>query len=178
MNIDALRIGKSIEKSERVDDNARKFVVDQLDGSLLESPGATWFVLTTDWLETEEASETKLAHKEFSNGDVQMLLIKKVTTDGKRKSEKRNITVDEYSSLRLQSVLYAQKTRHELVYTQKDTHFHVKYDVFTGSNLRMLEVDASSDEERGSFDPGTFPGKLIEVTGDVAYYGYRIAQVT
>lgn len=38
----------------------------------------------------------------------------------------------------------------------------------------MLEVDAYTEEQRASFNPGNFPYSLSEVTGDINYYGYRV----
>lgn len=55
--------------------------------------------------------------------------------------------------------------------------FSVKYDKFADSKLSILEVDASSEERRESFDPEGFPAELEEVTSDIRYYGYRVAEV-
>jgi hypothetical protein len=52
----------------------------------------------------------------------------------------------------------------------------MKYDEFADDELRLLEVDAASEEERGAFSPSDFPSKLDEITGDMQYYGYRIAR--
>jgi len=41
----------------------------------------------------------------------------------------------------------------------------------------MLEVDASDERERNSFSPDDFPADLEEVTGDIRYYGYRVAEI-
>ena len=177
MSSEAPKPEKSPEKNELVDDNARKFVVEELNESLLQDTGTVSFVLTTDWLETNEDSETKLAHKAFANGDVQILLIKKVTKNGKRESEKRNITDEEYRELLAGSTLRVQKKRYEFEHVQSGVAFSMKYDVFDRSGLRVLEVDASTDAERALFNANTFPGQITEVTGDLRYYGYRIAKV-
>ena len=80
------------EKKEVLDDNARKFIVEAIDPALLDSSEASSFILATDWLETSETNEKKLAHKTFDNGDIQILLIVKITKDGNRTSEKTKIS--------------------------------------------------------------------------------------
>ena len=165
------------EKKEVLDDNARKFVVEPIDVSFLEANDATSFRLTVDWLETNEGNETKVAYKDFGDGNVQILLIAKSTVDGNRTSSKKKITQEEYEELKQSSVRHLDKTRHEFEYTQNGTPFSMKYDEFTESDLRVLEVDASSEEERDSFSPNDFPVQLTEVTGDMQYYGYRVTEV-
>lgn len=165
------------EKKETLDDNARKFTVDTLDTTFLEENNAYSFVLTVDWLETGEDDEKKVAHKKFDSGDVQILLISKVMKDGSRTSEKEAISEEDYKGLLASSVLHLEKRRYEFTYTQGSTSFAVKYDEFGEGKLRVLEVDASSEEERNSFNPSEFPVALDEVTGDMQYYGYRIASI-
>lgn len=158
-----------------LEDNARKFIVESLDERVLEGEDVKAYSLTTDWLEMNEASETKLAYKTYSNGDVQMLRIAKVTGPNGRTSQKDTIDETEYNSLLARSVCRVEKKRHEWVYVQNGTKFDVTYDVFSRSPLRILEVDAATDSERAAFDPLEFPATLTEVTGDIRYYGYRIA---
>lgn len=165
------------EKKEILDDNARKFIAETIDPQFLEEHRASSFTLTTDWLETGEDNEKKLAYKEFDSGEIQILLIAKVTKDGCRTSEKVKITDEEYKRLLESSVLHLEKKRHEFTYTQNGIPFSMKYDEFADSELRILEVDAASDEMRDSFIPEDFPAELIEVTGDTQYYGYRVADV-
>lgn len=71
------------------------------------------------------------------------------------------------------SLIHVEKRRAEFSYEQGGMIFEVKYDEFAASNLRILEVDAATDEQRQSFEPF---GGLHEVTGNIAYYGYRVAQ--
>lgn len=165
------------EKKEILDDNARKFTLDTLDDAYLNEHKASSFVLTVDWLETEEATEKKVAYKQFSTGDVQILLIAKATEDGNRTTTKERISVEEYTALVAASVLHLEKKRYEFEHTQNGTVFSMKYDEFSGSNLRILEVDAVDEATRNAFDPQNFPSSLHEVTGDVKYYGYRVATV-
>ncbi len=160
------------EKTEVLDDNARKFVVGPIDAQFLKENDASSFELT------DKDTETKLAYKDFGNDDIQILLISKNTVEDNRTSEKKKITKEEYEQLKKASILHLEKTRHEFTYTQNDIPFSVKYDEFTNSELRVLEVDASNEEERESFSPDDFPIKLAEVTGDMQYYGYRVANVT
>jgi hypothetical protein len=165
------------EKREVLDDNARKFIVEPINALFLEENDASSFKLTVDWLETNEDNETKIAYKDFGNGNVQILLISKTTVDGNRTSEKKKITKEEYEQLKNASILHLEKTRYEFAYIQNDIPFSVKYDEFANSELRVLEVDALSEKERDSFNSDDFPVELGEVTGDMQYYGYRVAEV-
>lgn len=160
-----------------LDDNARKFIVEPIDPRFLETNNATSYLLVTDWLETGEDNEKKLAHKEFENGDVQILLISKVTVDGNRTSEKEKITEEQYKELLTGAIRHVEKRRHEFKYLQASVEFDIKYDEFTDSSLRVLEVDAPTDAERESF---TLNGQFVgarEVTRDLRYYGYRVADM-
>ena len=73
--------------------------------------------------------------------------------------------------------LHLEKKRYEFEYAQNGITFSVKYDEFATGKFCMLEVDAPSDEERSSFSSGDFPSTLAEVTGDMKYYGYRVAEI-
>jgi hypothetical protein len=167
------------EKKELLDDNARKFTADTIDPEFLQKNNAKSFLLTTDWLEMGESSEKKLAHKKYENGDVEILLIQKFTQDGKRTvPPKEKLTEDQYQEfLALSPALRVEKIRHEFDYIQSGISFSVKYDEFVDSKLRVLEVDAQDEIERDSFEPRAFPYGLTEVTGDIRYYGYRVATV-
>jgi hypothetical protein len=159
-----------------VDDNARKFLVKPLDAAFLEK-SKTSFLLATDWLETGEDSERKVAHKTYTNGEIKIFLISKTTKDGRRISERQPISQEEYAKLLEESVSHLEKMRYEFDYEQNGTVFDVKYDVFSNSDLRVLEVDAATEEERNSFELSDFPSKLTEVTGEMQYYGYRVASI-
>jgi hypothetical protein len=167
----------SPEKKETLEDNARKFITETLDAEFLKEHSANSFTLTVDWLKKDEDSEKKIAYKRFDNGEIQILLITKVTQDGNRTSEKEKITEEQYQELHASSVLHLEKRRYEFDYVQNGVRFSVKYDEFADERLRMLEVDASTEEERVAFDPNDFPSALSEVTGDMRYYGYRVAGV-
>jgi len=162
-------------KKEILDDNARKFIVNSLDPGFLKENNATSFIMTTDWLETGEDNEKKLAYKKFENGDIQIVLIAKSTKNGNRTSEKEMINEAQYASLLEKSVRRLEKRRYELTYIQNKTEFTLKYDEFANSQLRILEVDAPTEDERNSFNAQSFPAVLSEVTGDLRYYGYRVA---
>jgi hypothetical protein len=168
---------KNPEKKEKLDDNARKFITEALSPEFLGASGASSFTLTVDWLETGKGNEVKVVHKEFDNGDVQILLIAKTTKDGNRTSEKEKITEERYHQLKASSVPHLEKKRYEFEYDQNGTSFSVKYDEFADGKLNMIEVDASSEDERDSFSPDDFPADLEEVTGDIRYYGYRVAEI-
>lgn len=163
-------------EKQMLDDNARKFTCGSLDPSDLNSNEVISFVLTTDWLETSEDNERKLAYKKFENGDIQILLITKITKDGRRTSEKQKITNEEYSKLLASSVLRVEKVRQEFDYEQNGVNFSLKYDDFGEDKPKVLEVDAPTDQKRDLFDPKALPVELTEVTGDISYYGYRVAE--
>jgi hypothetical protein len=163
--------------SEPLDDNARKFVVEVIDHALLEENEVSSFTLTVDWLETGKDNEKKVAYKRFDNGDVHILLISKLTKDGKRASVKEKISEETYKELLGSSVLHLEKRRHEFEYVQNNISFSIKFDEFADGKLNILEVDAPNEEERNLFNPNDFPAKLTEVTGDIRYYGYRIADI-
>lgn len=165
------------EKKEKLDDNARKFITEALESKVLEADRMSSFILTVDWLETSEDTEVKVAHKKFDNGEVQILLIAKITQDSNRVSEKEKINEERYRRLKTASILHLEKKRYEFEYDQNGISFSVKYDEFADGRLCMLEVDALSEEQRSSFDPEGFPAELKEVTGDIRYYGYRVAEV-
>jgi hypothetical protein len=175
------------EKKDLTDDNARKFTLDTLDVQFLEDHEAKSFLLTTDWLEKTESSETKIARKEYPDGKVQILLIQKFR-DGDKTTvpPKKQLTEEESAELLKEtpSIEHVVKTRHEFAYKQVDPasplgyiEFPMKYDEFADSTLRILEVDAEDDALRESFDKNTFPVPIREVTGDMRYYGYRVAQM-
>lgn len=160
-----------------LDDNARKFVVSTIDTELLEANNSKSYLLVTDWLETSKANEKKVVRKEFGNGDIQLLLISKVTIGSNRTSEKEKITEEQYKELLAGSIRHAEKMRHEFKYPQDGIEFDMKYDEFTDSNLRVLEVDASTDVERELFTLNNQFVGAREVTGDLRYYGYRVADI-
>lgn len=161
---------------EIVGDDARKFIVTAIASEVLSSNDTT-YLLVTDWLETGESTEDKLAYKKYTDGTTQILRIRKVTTETGRKSQKDPLSQDEYAKLLQNSLLRVEKIRHELAFTQDGLDFSLKYDEFQGADLRILEVEADTEDERMAFDPVTFPGELKEVTGDIRYYGYRVAGV-
>jgi len=165
------------EKSNVLDDNARKFIVDDIDRAFLDQHCTASYIMTVDWLETHEATEKKLAYKKFDSGEVQILLIEKETVDGKRTSRKDNITEETYKELLGASVLRVEKRRSELEYVQADIVFTVKFDEFSDSTLSVIEIDAPNEDDRKAFKPEEFPATVKEVTGDIAYYGYRIAAI-
>lgn len=165
------------KQKEVLDDNARKFVAEPLDPAFLEENGATPFLLITDWTETEDENETKVVYKKFDNGDVQIFLISKTTKDGKRTKEKEEITEERYKELLGSSVRHVEKMRHEFTYAHDDISFTMNYDEFAGGKFFMLDVDAATEEEKDSFNPDDFPVKLVEVTGDTQYYGYKVADI-
>ena len=172
------------EKKEMADDNARKFIVSTaIDPEFLREHSAEQFLLTTDWLEMSETSEKKLAHKHYPNGDIKILLIQKFRSGDKTSvPPKEKLSPEQYQELLPHSIERVAKTRYEFDYPlpdleQSDPVFTIKYDEFVDSELRILEVDAATDDARSSFTPTDFPYELTEVTGQMQYYGYRVADV-
>lgn len=169
-------LSQSKQEVERAPDDARKFVVHNLDSTILEGDDIVRCNFPTDWLETDENTEKKIVRKVYSDGTVQMLLIAKTTEGGKRSSEKRSLTQDEYDSLLQLAQLHVEKNRYSFNYVQKNVVFKVNYDEFVGSELRILEVDAETEAQRAMFDPEDFPAQLEEVAaGNRSYEGYRVA---
>lgn len=167
------------EKSKEAD-NARKFITEPLSPGFLVEQGATPFLLITDWTETNKGNETKVVYKKFNNGKEQTFLISKTTDqDGKRTKEKIDITEDKerYEELKGLSKRRVEKMRHEFDYTQNGTSFTVNYDEFAGGKLLMIDVDAETEEEKDSFNPGDFPAKLVEVSDEPQYSGHRIIEI-
>lgn len=166
----------SPEKKEIIEDNDRKFILETVDPQFLAEQNARSYLLITDWLETNEADETKVAYKKFDDGNVQILLIAKTTVNGNRTAEKRGITEAEYARYLEHAKVHVEKKRFEFEYTQKDgTTFAVKYDEFVNSSLRVLEVGPASQPDGGIFKSEDFPYKLEDVSDDISYVGFRVA---
>ena len=165
------------ENKEVIDDNARKFIVTDSERDFLKENDVISYDLITDWLELNEDNEKKLAYKKFDTGEVQILLISKVTKAGNRISAKEKIDEVRYDELLKSSILHVEKRRHEFEYVQNDIPFSIKFDEFSQSDLLILEADADTEKDRNSFDAANFSVGLTEVTGDVRYYGYRVAGV-
>jgi len=164
------------EKAEILDDNARKFIVaSPLTTEFLKANGAISYLLICDWINTGTNDEEKLVYKKFENNETQILLISKATLDGNRTSKKENITSERYMQLLEQSKINVKKIRNEFEYVQDDATYSIKYDEFEGDELRVLEVDAPTDDVRALFKPDNLPFALSEITGDISYYGYRVA---
>jgi hypothetical protein len=163
------------ENKEVLADNARKFVARGISQDLLKESRSC--LLTVDWLETNENDEKKIIFKEFVDGEKQLLLVTKVSKDGNRVSERRKIDQVEYDAFLKQTLLCVAKRRYEFKVTQNEIVYAIRYDEFQNSELRVLEVDASNDLDRTKFDPTLFPAELTEVTGNIGYYGYRVADL-
>jgi hypothetical protein len=160
-----------------LEDDARKFIVSTIDQDFLKEHTSISFQLIVDWIETDEDSEKKLVHKDFENGEIQTFLVSKVTHNGKRNTEKKKIGQEEYESLLSTTMLHIEKRRFEFNIVQGDITFSLKYDEFKNGGLCILEVDAGGEGERNLFDVTKFPYQLQEVTEDIRYSGYRIAQI-
>lgn len=166
------------KENPAIDDNAYKYTLSALTSEFLAHYNVKSYLLITDWIETGDDSEKKVARKIFGDGSVELLLIEKKTINGERKTIKNSISAAVYDEYVIASIVHVEKTRHEFVYTQGDNTFDMKYDEFTDSSLRVLEVDAENDEARETFVASNFEGAdLQEVTGDERYYGYRVAQM-
>lgn len=109
----------SPDKREAIDDNALKFTLDHIDSDFLTAHNARSYLLTTDWLETGETSEKKLAHKKYANGDIkyadgyiEALLIQKTTDKyGDRTVlPKQKLSLEQYDQLLEQSVCHVKKS--------------------------------------------------------------------
>lgn len=164
------------EKREIVGDNARKFIIGTIDPTFLEQRQATSYDMNTHWIKTGDEEEEKVVVKIYPD-KIQRLLIAKVTKDGDRSADKQDIDEGRYTEHLASAGPHSEKRRYEFIYEQADgKKFSVKYDEFVDSQLRIIEIDAPTDDERAAFNPEEFPAELIEVTGQLQYYGYRIAE--
>lgn len=163
------------EKNGLVDDNDRKFTLETIDPEFLVKHSTKSYLLTTDWLETHEANETKVVCKKFDDGRVQMLLIAKNTVNGHRTAEKKEISVDEYNEYLKLAKIHVEKVRYEFSIDQDGTRFDAKYDEFIDSSLRVLEVGPDTSGKDELFKPEDFQYTLEEVSDDATYTGFRVA---
>lgn len=164
---------------ETIDDNALKFTLDSIDSNFLAAHSAKSFLLTTDWIEIGNDYEKKLALKIYPDDSKDALLIEKFTDDSGDRTTPPKIKLDQrqYDELLDQSVRHVEKVRSEFDYLQNGTVFSMKYDEFIDSPLRILEVDGTDEAARASFLPDLFPCELTNVTGEIEYYGHRIADL-
>lgn len=168
----------SPEVRNGVADDARKFVLPGLSLEYLYENGAESYMLITNWTETNEDNETKVAYKLFRDNPDQILLIKKAKVDGERTAKKIKISAEEYEKNLKESKIRIEKERFEFRIFQNGKWFDAKYDEFVGSELRILEVDAKTPEERLAFDYRAFATDLAieikEVSDDKDYEGFRV----
>ncbi|MBI3889374.1 hypothetical protein HY312_02255 [Candidatus Saccharibacteria bacterium] len=168
------------EKKEVVDDNDRKFTLETIDPQFLAENKTKSYTLITDWLETNDADETKIVRKIFHEGKdeekVQTLLIAKITVGGNRTAEKKEISDDEYNEYLKQTKIHIEKTRYEFDIDQDGARFNAKYDEFSDSNLRVLEVGPDTLGENKQFKPEDFKYSLHEVSDDISFTGFRVAR--
>lgn len=163
------------EKNGPIDDNDRKFRLETIDPEFLLRHNTKSYTLITDWLETNEANETKVVCKKFDDGRIQMLLIAKNTVDGHRTAEKKEISADEYGEYLKLAKVHVEKIRYEFSINQDDAQFDAKYDEFSNSNLRVLEVGPDTSGKDELFKPEGFEYKLEEVSDNITYSGFRVA---
>jgi hypothetical protein len=168
---------EKLKKKEVIADNARKFTLAAIDEKFLKSHGASSYLLIVDWIVTNEDREKKVVYKELADGEKQYFLIEKVTQDGNRTTDKKRISEEEYKSFLTTTSVQVEKRRYEFDFLQNDIHFALKYDVYPGNNLSVLEVDSKTEAERSKFEIDAFPYKLAEVTDDKRYQGYRVADL-
>lgn len=163
------------EKNNVVQDNDRKFTLETIDSQFLVENKIKSYLLITDWLETNEADETKIVRKIFDDGKVQTLLIAKITVNGNRTAEKKEITDGEYKEFLKQAKIRVEKNRYELSIDQNGVRFNAKYDEFVDSKLRILEVEPDTLDENKQFKPEDFAYSLHEVSDDISFTGFRVA---
>jgi len=174
---------KNPEKSNGISDNDRKFVVETINPEFLGAQRSfDSYYMITDWLEANNSDETKLARKIYDDGKEKLLHIAKIGVEQDRESKKTPLTEPEYNDYLKkldQSKPHVEKRRFEFEFTQNGIEFTAKYDEFTDSTLRVLEIDAKTktDKDRSSFDPTLFDFALVEVTGIKQFYGHRIASL-
>jgi hypothetical protein len=176
--MDTEQPAKTPEKKEALDDNALKFIIDEINPVTIASGEITSYEMTTDWIHTGVDDEEKLVLKQYDDGSVKRLRIRKERdSEGGRKSVKTPLSENEYLSLLVHSKITSTKKRTDFIYQQNGTQFVMTYDEFTGSALRILEVDAENPTLRQKFKTALLPAELKSVTGDLRYYGYRVTDM-
>jgi hypothetical protein len=160
------------------DDNARKFVTVPFSSKFLERQNAIEFSLKTDWLFGESACEIKTVCRKQFNTPARYHLITKFSNGANRLSHKLELGKDTYCRLIKSSCARLEKERWEFTLLQNGVLFSLKYDKFDVGDCYVLEVDAANGEQhaRRAFRPDLFPYKLKEVSGDLKYYGIRMAE--
>lgn len=173
---------KNPEMNKGISDNDRKFIVEDISSEFLVTHAKDMYDMDTYWIETNNDNEAKLVEKTRNNTEKEFLYIAKVGVEQDRKSEKTKLTQQQYTE-QLDTIdpskPHVKKRRYEFELTQNGIEFVAKYDVFAGSTLRVLEIDAKSktDEDRNAFDPHAFGFAIVEVTGITQFYGHRIANL-
>lgn len=94
---------------------------------------------------------------------------------GNRTAQKKPISDDDYKRYLEHATLHIEKRRFEFDFALAGITFALKYDEFTDSQLRVLEVGAKTPKDKGSFTPESFPYPLKEVSSDASFTGFRVA---
>ena len=171
-----------LEKHETVKDNDRKFILTArpLDVTFWDgyNPDRE-YDMTVHWtdINDDEKTETKIAHKLYDDGAVEILKIAKVKVGDDRTAKKHEVAPDDYEKSIQDPVKQLAKRRYEFAYRQNGAIFKMKYDVIEDGILCMLEVGAGVTEQGDvvEFDMSAFEDyQLYEVSGDPAYEGHRI----
>jgi len=169
------------ERDAGASDNDRKFVVESISPEFLAGIKVESYIMSTDWIETNDNDETKLVRKIYDDGTEKLLHITKVGDEQSRESKKATLSkakYDEYLEKLDQSHTHLEKRRSEFELTQNGIRFTAKYDEFA-DGLRVLEIDAVSknEDERNAFDPDAFDFAVVEVTGIKRFYGHQIVSI-
>jgi len=163
-------------EGDNKEDNARKFITNNFDTDFLQQHNAILSSLEIDWIAADEYRESKVVYRKYSDGKRRYLLITKLTAGKNRTASKTEIDENRYHELVASSCLRLLKDRYEFHFVQDNIFFVSTFDVFDTGKLFILEVDGvnGNEEERLAFDPRRFPYDLLEVTGNIEYYGFRL----
>lgn len=158
-------------------DDARKFVTTSFGDAFLKRHNAETFNLTTDWLFGGDSCEIKIVCRQYSDRGDRYHLITKYADGTTRRSYKLELQEKAYLRLTKSSCAHLEKERCEFDFVQDHVPFILKLDRYGVKGYCVLEVDAASRQEadRRSFRPDRFPYELREVSGDLRYYGIRLA---
>lgn len=171
-----------------IDDDARKFVVIQIDPELIASNGIVGYSMDVYWTDTAVDTEAKVVRKVYkddSKEDDILYIRKRKAADGSRKSVKTPITAGEFEATPLEypGMPSLEKERTELTVIQDDADYVLKYDELDEGKFFMFEAEppkwigeADKDAYLANFDPSRFFEVIEEVSGNPDYEGFRIVE--
>ena len=173
-------------EAKPVSDNARKFIVDPIEPELIPVNNSFVHNMVIHWMSTEPRFEVKVVKKINARDDMDGAILRIMKTtheDGRRETTREPIPYGEFLEVceRFPDTPHLEKRRTEFFVVQNDKPYLIKYDEFSDSDLRMIEVEIDprakmTEDDLNGFDPAEFFDVRDEVTADPSYKGYRIVE--